>query len=318
MYLMKLQPYISSTIWGGRRLIDEYDIKTEKDNAAEAWMLSCTGDGLCKISNGIYKNMYLKDVFEENREICGVKSKSFTKFPVLIKLIDAKDDLSIQVHPDDEYAEKYEDSKGKTECWYVLDCDEEASLILGFKEKISSEDFKKSIENNTVVECVKRYNVKKGDFFFIDSGTLHAICKGVLLAEVQQNSNLTYRIFDYNRLENGEPRPLHIHKAVDVTKTEPFRNPDFSKSTDNIIVKSEGKLLVSCELFTTGIVIVDGEKSVYVGNESFLSFIILEGQGTITDGGELQEFRKGDSFFAPAGLKNVKIQGTTEILLTTI
>ena len=151
-----------------------------------------------------------------------MRGKSLDSFPVLIKLIDAKDNLSIQVHPYDEYAQRVEHEQGKTEAWYVIDCEEGAELIYGFKKEISSQEFEERIMNNTLLDVVNSVPVKKGDLFFIESGTLHAIGKGILLAEVQQNSNSTYRVYDYGRVgADGKPRELHIKKAVDVTSCTP-------------------------------------------------------------------------------------------------
>ena len=191
MYILKLNPVFKDYLWGGTKLRDEYGFKSNLDKLAEGWMLSCHKDGENTILNGEYQGKTLTDVVKENQNFLGENGKKFEYFPILIKLIDAKNDLSVQVHPDNEYAMRVENEYGKTECWYILDCDDDAELIYGFNREISSEEFKERISNNTFLETVNKVKVKKGDLFFIEAGTLHAIGKGILLAEIQQNSNTT-------------------------------------------------------------------------------------------------------------------------------
>ena len=211
MDILKLQPVFKDYIWGGTRLRDEYGFESPLEKLAEGWMLSCHKDGENTVLNGEYKGKTLSELIKDNPEFLGENGKKFEYFPILIKLIDAKNDLSVQVHPDNEYALRVEKEYGKTECWYILDCDEGAELIYGFNKKISSEEFKKKIADNTFLDTVNKVKVKKGDLFFIEAGTLHAIGKGILLAEIQQNSNTTYRVYDYGRLgADGKPRELHI------------------------------------------------------------------------------------------------------------
>lgn len=317
LYPFKLKPYVSETIWGGKRLIDEYGIETEKENAAEGWMLSCHESGLCYIDNGEYSGKTLREVFLANPSICGKNASKFSDFPILIKFIDAKDDLSIQVHPTAEYCKLTGKGQSKTECWYVLDTAPGASLLMGFKDKISSEEFKNAIEQGTVIDCVQRYDVKKGDFFFIESGTLHAICKGVLLAEVQESSNTTYRIFDYNRPgKDGKPRELHISDAVAVTKCEPYKISEYC--SDKVLCNGAKKILADCPLFKVSNVKINNN---YAGNAniySFVSVLCLNGEGILTTSNGILNIKKGDSFFIPAGLGEYSIKGNLEILETEI
>ncbi|MBQ6931568.1 MAG: class I mannose-6-phosphate isomerase [Clostridia bacterium] len=220
MNITKLTPFAVRTIWGGRKLIENYNVKTDLENCAEAWMLSCFKDFECKACGGEYDGLTMTEIIEKaGKGILGKNAENFDDFPILIKFIDAADDLSVQVHPDDEYAKQYNGGFGKTECWYIMDCEPGARIIYGFKNKITTEEFAKSIEENRIEDVVNYVEVKKGDFFFIEAGTLHAICKGILLAEVQQNSNVTFRAYDYNRFDakcNG-PRPLHVKETLDVT-----------------------------------------------------------------------------------------------------
>ena len=248
----------------------------------------------------------------------GRKGEKYNEFPLLIKFIDAKSDLSVQVHPDDEYAALHENSYGKTEAWYVLDCEEGAELIYGFKEKLSKEKFKKSIEDNTFLNYVNKVKVKKGDVFFIKSGTLHAIGGGILLAEVQQNCNTTYRVYDYGRLVNGKPRELHIDKAVDVTVTDaPTRSgdPDGKAVSCGEAVRTE---LCSCEFFKMTSLEVFGAHTVDVLDDSFLSVLILNGKGSITSGGAAVSVKKGDSVFIPASSGEVLFAGEFKALLSSL
>lgn len=316
LYPIKLLPYVSETIWGGRKLIEEYGVKTEKANAAEGWMLSCHPSGSSSIANGAFAGQPLPEVVKAHPELCGKNAEKFDDFPILIKFIDARDDLSVQVHPTKEYCELTGKGQSKTECWYIIDCDEDASLILGFKDKISPEQFKAAIENNTLTDYVDRVKVKKGDFFFIESGTLHAICKGILLAEVQESSNTTYRIYDYNRVGNdGKPRELHVEDGAAVTKLEKYSQPDFSNGTAN----ADGRvLLADCPLFKVWKLDVDGEKSGNASEDSFVSLLIMDGEGSLDCCGEKLELVKGDSIFIPANAGEYKLSGKLDIIETRI
>lgn len=312
-----LKPYISETIWGGRRLINEYGIETEKGNAAEGWMLSALHNGPSIIANGEFKGEEFYKVLEENKDWWGTDAASFKEFPILIKFIDAMDNLSVQVHPTKEYCEKSGKGRSKTECWYILDAEDDAQLLLGFKDEISPEKFRKSIEDGNLTDYVGAVKVKKGDFFFIDSGTLHAICKGVLLAEVQESSDTTYRIFDYNRVgKDGKPRELHVADAIEVTKLEKYSQPDFSKC--NVPCKEGKKLLAKCDLFTVFNVKVENSFEDICDEKSFVSVLVLEGEGKLSAADSVLEIKKGDSIFLPAGTGKYEISGKIEILETRI
>ncbi len=317
LYPIKLNPYVSETIWGGKKLIEEYGVKTEKNNAAEGWMLSCHEAGSSTVANGNFAGMSFADVVKENPELCGNNAKNFADFPILIKFIDAMDNLSVQVHPTKEYCEKTGRGQSKTECWYIIDAEEDAYLILGFKDKITPEEFKAAIENNTLTDYVSKVPVKKGDFFFIESGTLHAICKGILLAEVQESSNTTYRIFDYNRVGNdGKPRELHVEDGAAVTKLEKYSQPDFCKG--NSLDTPERKLLADCPLFKVWKIDLNGEICGVSDENSFVSLLIMDGNGTLEVCGETVSLTKGESIFIPANAGEYKISGNMEIIETRI
>ncbi len=316
LYPIKLLPYVSETIWGGRKLIEEYGVKTEKNNAAECWMLSCHDAGASSVANGVLAGKSFADVVKEYPELCGKNADNFEDFPILIKFIDAMDNLSVQVHPTKEYCELTGKGQSKTECWYIIDCEEDAGLILGFKDKISPEEFKTAIANNTLTDYVETVKVKKGDFFFIDSGTLHAICKGILLAEVQESSNTTYRIYDYNRVgADGKPRELHVEDGAAVTKLEKYSQPDFSNPA---LDTDERRLLADCPLFKVWKLDVDGDIKGSAGEDSFVSLLIMDGEGTLESCGETLALKKGDSIFIPANAGEYKISGNLEIIETRI
>jgi mannose-6-phosphate isomerase len=222
----------------------------------------------------------------------------------------------VQVHPTKEYCELTGKGQSKTECWYIIDCEEDAGLILGFKDKISPEEFKAAIANNTLTDYVETVKVKKGDFFFIDSGTLHAICKGILLAEVQESSNTTYRIYDYNRVgADGKPRELHVEDGAAVTKLEKYSQPDFSNPASDT---DERRLLADCPLFKVWKLDIDGETNGNAGEDSFVSLLIMDGEGTLESCGETLALKKGDSIFIPANAGDYKLSGKLEIIETRI
>ena len=235
----------------------------------------------------------------------GTDCDKFEQFPILTKFIDAKNNLSIQVHPSNDYALKNEHQYGKTEMWYVLDCEPGAYLYYGFDHEISKAEFEERIKNNTLTEVLNAVPVHKGDCFFIPSGTLHAICKGIVIAEVQQNSNVTYRVYDYGRVgADGKPRALHVAKALDVTLRTPPVKHDF------------GSHLAQCEYFT-----VDARKGAFadaVDEKSFVSLLITEGEGTLTCGGEAVSVKKGGSYFLPANSGSYTVQGNCQTLVTRV
>ncbi|MBR2133754.1 MAG: class I mannose-6-phosphate isomerase [Eubacterium sp.] len=317
MYIFKLKPVFKDYIWGGNRLKTDFGFESDLDKLAEGWMLSCHKDGKNTIENGEYAGRELEEVIEKvgKEKLVGKRSLDFPYFPVLIKLIDAKNDLSIQVHPDNDYAKRVENEFGKTEIWYVLDATVDAKLVYGFKEKISSEQFRKAIEENTLMDVLNQVPVKKGDLFFIEAGTVHAIGKGTLIAEIQQNSNSTYRVYDYGRLgADGKPRELHIEKAVDVSKTEP---PKYEINPFGEPEKHRGytsTLLTKCDLFTVNHYDVFESVSLFADEESFNHVLVVEGSGDINGEG----LKKGDSFFVPAGFGKYTISGKCEIIVTSI
>lgn len=319
MKILKLTPAVKDYIWGGTRLSKEFDILSFTDKQAEAWVLSCHDDGENIISGGPFDGRVLKDVLEnEGKAYLGTNCNKFDFFPILIKLIDAKDNLSLQVHPDDEYALKYENQYGKTEAWYIIDCDEGAEIIYGLKEDLTKEELKASIENNTILDKVNRVKVKKGDLFFIESGTIHAICKGILLAEVQQNSNVTYRVYDYGRLQNGKPRELHIEKAVDVINLKAVDASGAPFGKEEVYETYSKTLLAKCDLFNFSRIDVKESVKITADETSFVSLVALDGNGVIMHGDTAITLYKGESVFIPASFGEVELLGEVTVLETRV
>ena len=324
MGIFKLEPAFKDYIWGGTRLRDEYGKNCDYDKVAESWELSCHKDGPSVISGGEFGGLTLQEyISKAGRQVLGKNCEKFENFPILIKLIDAKDNLSVQVHPDNDYAQRVEGEYGKTEMWYIVDCDEGAELLYGFKHEISKEEFAQRIADNTLLEVTNNVPVHKGDVFFIKSGTLHAIGKGILIAEIQQNSNTTYRIYDYGRVgKDGKPRALHVEKAKDVTKLAPAESyPDTPAVQEN---GASIKLLSKCEYFTTYKVDIEDKAEFNADDSSFVSLLILEGTPFVTDGepeetaDEACNTKKGDSLFISAGTGKFRVEGKCSLILTRI
>ena len=319
MYPIKLKPAFKDYLWGGTRLRDDFGKDCDFDKIAESWELSCHKDGNSVVADGEFAGLTLAQYIEmEGKSVLGTNCEKFENFPILIKLIDAKDNLSVQVHPNNEYAQRVEGEYGKTEMWYVVDCDEGASLLYGFKHNITKEEFRERIENNTLLEVTNSVPVKKGDVFFIEAGTLHAIGKGILIAEIQQNSNTTYRIYDYGRVgADGKPRQLHIDKAVDVTNLCPAKPYPQSEPVD--MGGWTKKRLAKCEYFTVDVINVDTSAALEADKSSFVNILVLDGGCVLSsEGNDAVELKKGDSVFIPAGLGKFELTGKCSAVMTHI
>ena len=298
----RLLPACKDYLWGGQRLKTDFGVQSDLNPLSEAWVLSCHPDGPSVLANGPFAGLTLLEYLEKaGRAALGTACEPFENFPMLIKLIDAKKDLSIQVHPSDDYALEHEGQYGKTEMWVVLDAEPGAYLYYGFAREISLEEFSRRVSDGSLTEVLRKVPVKTGDVFFIPSGTLHAIGAGLVIAEIQQNSNITYRVFDYGRLgADGRPRPLHVEKALAVTDLRPAPEMDF------------GPHLGDCRYFTA-----DGHEGAFrggCGEASFHALLCTAGAGTLTCGGETQEVRKGQCFFLPAGSGAYQVGGSCRML----
>lgn len=297
MKIKKLYPECKDYIWGGEKLKKKYGKQTEKTPCAESWELSFHKDGLTRLADG---KTLVETVTEEE---LGRNVKEFPFFPVLIKLIDAKENLSVQVHPSDEYALKNENSFGKTEMWYIVEAEQGAGIYLGFNRDVTKEDYQKAIKENRLTELLNFYEVKAGQCYFIPSGTIHAIGKGCLICEIQQNSNLTYRVYDYGRKDkNGKTRELHIDKALQVTSLRKFEPITF----DDCLGK--------CEYFTVQKYEINDTKELATDEKSFHCVTCVSGSGVIND----MELRQGDSYFIPASFGKYLVKGNVGIIVTKI
>jgi len=300
----ELLPACKDYLWGGQKLKTDYGIQSELNPLSEAWVLSCHPDGPSVLADGPHAGQTLPEYIEKaGKGVLGTACEAFQDFPMLIKLIDAKKDLSIQVHPSDAYALANEGQYGKTEMWVVLDAEPGASLYYGFSREVSLEEFSQRVTDGSLTEVLRKVPVKAGDVFFIPSGTLHAIGAGLVIAEIQQNSNVTYRVFDYGRLgADGKPRALHVEKALAVTERGPARELDF------------GTHLGDCRYFT-----VDGHDGAFqeeCGGTSFHALLCTEGEGTLACGGVTKKIRKGQCFFLPAGSGEYRVEGDCRTLVS--
>lgn len=315
----KLTPAFKDYLWGGSLLRERYGKKSALDKIAESWELSCHKSGESVVADGVHAGKTLSALIAENPAILGDDAEKFENFPVLIKLIDAKDNLSVQVHPANDYALRVEGEYGKTEMWYVVECEPGASLIYGFNREIDKDEFRRRIEDNTLLEVVNQVPVRRGDVFFIEAGTLHAIGAGILIAEIQQNSDSTYRVYDYGRTGvDGKPRELHIEKALDVTVTAPSHRPIGPVGAVEHMDGYRRVLLGSCDYFTAQLLTIFSNASLHAGRSSFHALLCLSGEGTLRfEGGELA-FGPGESMFVPAHFGDYTIDGVCELIETTV
>ena len=296
----KLIPAYKDYLWGGSRLRDEYHKETGLFPLAESWELSCHPDGPSVVGSGPCAGTSFPELLSRRGEaLCGARCARLPFFPVLIKLIDAKAPLSIQVHPSDEYALEHEHSYGKTEMWLILDAEPGSYIYYGTACPLEKDEVRAAVAAGTMERLLQKRAVRPGDVVFIPAGTLHALGEGVVLCEIQQNSNVTYRIYDYGRLgADGKPRQLHIPQALDVTLREPPKAQDFHGH------------LAQCDYFTVDA--VEGDFEDVCDETSFTSLLVLEGKGTLTETatGESLPIRKGQSLFLPAGTGAYTVTGT--------
>lgn len=304
---MFLEPVFKSMIWGGDRLRTEFGYTIPDNRTGECWAISAHPKGDCRIKDGSYKGRSLSWLWDNHRELFGnMEGKTF---PLLVKIIDAKADLSIQVHPDDSYAkEKEKGAGGKTECWYILDCKENATIVIGHDAKNKAE-LRSMIEDNRWKDLIREIPIKKGDFFQIEPGTVHAIKEGTMLLETQQNSDITYRLYDYGRLDNGKPRQLHLAQSLDVIRC-PHRDAPAGGQTIKLEA-CEILELITCRYYTVEKINLHGEQS-FVHDKCFMNISVLNGQGQI-DGTSIN---KGDHFILPAGYGKYSLKGTMELMVS--
>ncbi len=307
--LLFLEPVFKETIWGGDRLKTDFGYDIPSDHTGECWAISAHPNGDGVIANGTYKGEKLSSLWKEHRELFG--NLKGDQFPLLIKIIDAKADLSIQVHPDDEYARVHENgSLGKTECWYILDCDPGAEIVVGHNAKDHAE-VESMIRGGKWDEFIRVIPIHKGDFFQITPGTVHAIKTGTLILETQQSSDITYRVYDYDRLQDGKPRQLHVEQSIDVI-TAPFVEQK-ADGESKMVGDAKVTKLVTCEFYTVDKIELKG-KATIPGGKPFVNISILSGEGSI-DGTKV---KKGDHLIIPAGYGDYTIEGEMFIITSSV
>ena len=316
-YPLKLSYITKSPLWGGRRLLDGFGLNAPSDTVGEAWMLSVREKEMSTIQNGCASGMTMRQYIDELGD-ASVIGTAFTggDFPLLIKLIDACDKLSVQVHPDDDYAARVENDRGKTEMWYIVEADEGAEIIYGLKDGISSEDFRAAVRAGKLADTMHHCPVHAGETYFIPSGMLHAIGAGILIAEIQQNCDLTYRVYDYERRgADGSLRELHVDKALDVTV--PFTE-EAVRSIRYEAGEQDEETLAHCRYFKTRKLTVTAQTEITVGKESFAYVLCIGGDGTLICEGETYSLATADGYFLPAALGNVTLRGDMTVLVASI
>ena len=317
--MIKFEPLLKQTLWGGSKIIPFKHIDAQLENVGESWEISGVSGNETIVANGQYKGMSLNQLVRELKgSLVGEENyqRFGDEFPLLIKFIDACQDLSIQVHPTDEIAHRQGKSRGKTEMWYTLESAPGAQLYNGLKQQITPEQYKEMVADDTITDALARYEVKEGDVFFIPAGRIHAIGAGCFVAEIQQTSDVTYRIYDFKRKDkNGNYRELHTQLAsesIDYTVLDNYR-------TDYEPVKNEGTQVVTCPYFTTAVYDLDEPMTLdYSELDSFVILIAVKGGGQLISEGEEMSFQMGDTVLLPATTKEVKVEGTVKFLETYV
>ena len=338
MDMIRLNPVFKQMIWGGNRMRSEFGYDIPGDDTGECWAISAHKNGDGTIANGEFRGKPLSWLWENHQELFGNSGETIRKkqkaagidreglpvFPLLTKIIDAKQNLSIQVHPDDVYAMSHENgSLGKTECWYILDADPGTNIIIGHNAK-TREELTDMIKNHRWNEFIREIPVKKGDFFQIYPGTVHAIKGGTMILETQQNSDITYRVYDYDRLQNGKPRPLHVQQSIDVINV-PFTGSTVEDTGDRLTASagSSGTCtpLVRCGYYRVWKLDINGKDS-YIQDNAFLLCSVIDGEGSIArtgdDANRKETIQKGDHFILPAGFGEFTLEGNISLICSSI
>lgn len=313
LYPLQFKPILKERIWGGTKLRDCLNKPITSEITGESWEISTVENDVSIVENGSFEGKLLTELINEfPKEILGTKvyEQFGSQFPLLFKFLDAREDLSIQVHPNDELAKKRHNSFGKTEMWYVMQADEDASLIVGFKKKSSKEEYLKNLEDKTLINILDTKKVKKGDVFFLETGTVHAIGAGTLIAEIQQTSDITYRLYDFDRVDaNGNTRELHIDLALDAINYNIVDTEKKYSKTENV-----SNEIVSCPYFTTNFIPLKDTVSITKNNNSFSVFMCVDGDFTLIVDGDSYRYGKGRTVLLPASITNYQLSGEASIL----
>lgn len=313
IYPLVFEPILKERIWGGTKLKTVFDKPIQSETTGESWELSTVPGDISRIAVGEYKGKLLSELISQYpEEILGeaVHKKFGTEFPLLFKFIDAKDDLSIQVHPNDELAKKRHNSFGKTEMWYVMQADENAKIVVGFKEKSSREKYLKNLEDKTLLSILQEIPVKKGDVFFLETGTIHAIGAGIVIAEIQQTSDITYRVYDWDRVDaEGKSRELHIDMALDAINYD-------TTDTKRDYTQEENKSnpVVTCPYFITDYLPLNGKIEIKKQHKSFTVYMCMEGDFKVKYNETVWGYKKGDTVLLPAAMQSYDLEGQAVLL----
>ena len=318
--MYKFEPLLKQTLWGGDKIIPFKHLDTQLETVGESWEISGVKNNETIVANGKDKGKCLNQLVSEQKgRLVGEENyeRFGDEFPLLIKFIDARQDLSIQVHPSDEIAHRQGKPRGKTEMWYIMDSDPDARLFSGLKKQITPEEYKQMVENDTICDALAQYSVKEGDVFFLPAGRIHAIGTGCFLAEIQQTSDVTYRIYDFKRKDkDGNYRQLHTKEAAESINYAVEK--DYRTAYEPR--KNEGVELVSCPYFTTAVYDIDEPMTLdYSELDSFVILIAMKGEGTLTDGeGHATSFREGETVLLPAITKEIRVSGNVKFLETYV
>ncbi len=317
---IKFEPLLKSTLWGGSKIIPFKHLDVNQENVGESWEISGVKDNETIVADGTDKGLSLNELVAKYKELLlGTENYQMfgNEFPLLIKFIDAREQLSIQVHPTDEIAHKQGKPRGKTEMWYIMDSDSDAKLRSGLAKEITPEQYKEMVENDTITDAIAEYDVKEGDCFFLPAGRIHSIGAGCFLAEIQQTSDVTYRIYDFKRKDkDGNYRELHTKEAAESINY----NVEDDYRTNYSPKKNESVELVNCPFFHTSLYDLDEPMTInYSELDSFVIFICTKGEGNITDneGNEI-ELKAGESILIPATTESIKVSGTLKFLETYV
>ena len=312
-YPLQFEPILKERIWGGEKLKTLLNKPITSTITGESWELSTVEGDISVVANGEWKGKSLTEIINDSPdEILGteVHARFGKQFPLLFKYLDAREDLSIQVHPNDELAKKRHNSFGKTEMWYIMQADDDARIIVGFKEKSNANDYLENLKNKTLLSILDNVKVKSGDVFFLETGTVHAIGAGLVVAEIQQTSDITYRLYDFDRVDaNGNTRELHVDLALDAIN---YNKVETKKEyTKNINDSNE---IVDCPYFTTNFIPLDGEISVSKSGKTFTVYMCTEGTFELEYNNSKLQYKKGDTVLIPAALNAFILNGKASIL----
>jgi mannose-6-phosphate isomerase len=314
LYPLIFNPILQDRIWGGTKLktyLGKQNLPS--DTTGESWELSAVDGNVSVVANGAYAGKPLTELLQKYpQEILGAKvhGQFGEKFPLLFKFLDAKEDLSIQVHPNDELAKKRHNSFGKTEMWYVMQADEGSRIVIGFKERSGPEEYLEHLNNKNLVEILNEVKVNKGDVFFLETGTIHALGGGIMVAEIQQTSDITYRVYDWDRTDaQGKSRELHTEQALDAIN---YDVADAAKKYNTDENKSNA--IINCPYFTTNYLLLNGKVAVKKDGSSFTVYICTEGSFKLINGDKEYNFKIGDTVLIPAGMQAFVLEGNAVLL----